>query len=59
MRFFDLFKHVPTKHATLNHRVVSAKKAMERAMRLHGVNSDRARDFDKLIDKLESELADA
>lgn len=55
MSFFDIFKHEPTKRAALDHRLASAKRGMERAMRIHGINSDRAREFDKLIDKLETE----
>ncbi|MNC18244.1 hypothetical protein D3C81_318960 [compost metagenome] len=54
MSFFDMFKHEP-KHATMDHRLASAKRGLERAMRIHGINSDRAREFDKLIDKLEAE----
>lgn len=41
----------------LRAKIASTYAAMERAMRRHGVNSDAAREFDRMIDKLEAELA--
>lgn len=41
----------------LRAKIASTKRAMERAMRRHGINSDAAREFDKQLDKLEAELA--
>jgi hypothetical protein len=57
--FFNLFRKGSPEHRVLHTRLASAKRALVRAMRIHGVNSDRAREFDKLIDKLEAELAHA
>lgn len=56
---FSFFNRVSSTRRVLNERLASAKRGLERAMRLHGVNSDRAREFDKLVEKLESELTNA
>jgi hypothetical protein len=56
---FNIFRKESPERRALNHRLASAKRALVRAMKIHGINSDRAREFDKLIDKLEAELAHA
>lgn len=43
----------------LRAKIASTQKAMELAMRRHGINSSQAREFDKQLDKLEYELAHA
>lgn len=54
---FSFFNRESATRRVLRERLASAKRGLERAMRLHGVNSDKAREFDKLVDKLEAELA--
>jgi len=56
---FSIFSRESTARRVLRDRLASAKRGLERAMKMHGVNSDKAREFDRLVDKLEAELANA
>ena len=56
---FSFFNRESSTRRVLRERLASAKRGLVRAMRLHGVNSERAREFDKLVSKLESELTNA
>ncbi|ARV77499.1 hypothetical protein FDI21_gp212 [Pseudomonas phage Noxifer] len=56
---FSFFNRESSTRRVLRERLASAKRGLSRAMRLHGVNSERAREFDKLVSKLESELTNA
>jgi hypothetical protein len=56
---FSIFNRESSTRRVLRERLASAKRGLERAMKIHGVNSDKAREFDKLVDKLEMELAHA
>lgn len=56
---FSFFNRESSTRRVLRERLASAKRGLVRAMRLHGVNSERAREFDKLVSKLEMELTNA